>query len=157
MPTRVFVRAIVISLSLFACACSKPETPEQRIRAMLNDAELAAENRDVRALRDCVSERYADEEGRDRRAIDGILRLYVFRNKSIHLLTRIQSITLTPAAHARVVIYVAMAGRPITDAKALAVFHASLYRLDLRLIEEDSVWRVLRAGWRPAELSDFGR
>lgn len=157
MPPRVFIRVIVASLVLFACACSKPETPEQRIRAMLSSAEQAAENKDVRALRGYVSERYADAEGRDRRTIDGILRLYVFRNETIHLLTRIDSIALTSPAHAEIVVYVAMAARPITDQTALAAFHASLYRFDLGLVKEDSAWRVLRAAWRPAELSDFSR
>lgn len=122
---------------------------------MLSNAEQAAEQKDVRALRGYVSERYRDADGRDRRAIDGILRLYVLRNESIHLFTRIGSIALQQPSRAEVVIYVAMAGRPIHDASQLAPFRANLYRFDLGLVDEDSTWRVQRADWRPAEPRDF--
>lgn len=124
---------------------------------MLSDAEQAAENRDVRTLRGYVSEHYADADGRNRRTIEGILRLYVLRHQSIHLFTRIESIALPQPTRAEVVIYVATAGRPITDAAQLAPFRANLYRLSLGLVEEDDAWRVLRAEWRPAEPSDFVR
>ena len=142
---------------LLAIACSKPSTPEQRVRAFLDRSEQAAEQKDVRTLRGAVSERYADADGRDRRTIEGILRLYVLRHESIHLLTRVDSIEFPKPAEARVGIYVAMAARPITNATQLAAFRANLYRFDLMLTEEDSEWRVLRADWRPAEPADFIR
>lgn len=151
------VRLTVLLLVLLGGACSKSQTPEQRIRAMLANAEQSAEKKDVRALRDDVSDQYLDADGRDRRMIDAALRVYVLRHQSIHLLTRIDSITFKRPEEANVVIFVAMAGRPIVDAAKLAAFQASLYRFDLGLVEEGSTWRVRRAAWRPADPSDFIR
>lgn len=157
LARRNFFQAIAVSLALLVCACSKPESPEQRIRAMLSGAEQAAEKRDVGSLLEYVSDNYTDTDGRNRHAMKGILRLYVLGHASIHLLTRIESIALPQPSRANVVIYVATAGRPITQAAQLAPFRASLYRLELGLVEEDGDWRVLRATWRPAEPSDFIR
>jgi hypothetical protein len=138
-------------------ACSKTATPEQRVRQFLDHAEQAAEQRDMRTLRGSVSEQYSDADGRDRRMIEGILRLYVLRHESIHLLTQIESIEFPKPGEAHVSIYVAMAARPIANAAQLAAFRADLYRFDLVLTEGDSQWRVRRADWRPAEPTDFIR
>ena len=60
MPLR-----LLLGLLALAVGCgSEPETPEARVRALLARAEAAAEARDVAALAECISERYADEESR---------------------------------------------------------------------------------------------
>lgn len=151
------IRSPVLVMLLVVLACSKTGTPEQRIRQFLDRAEQAAEQKDVRALRESVSEHYSDADGHDRRTIDGILRLHVLRHESIHLFTRIESIEFPKPHEAHVAIYVAMAARPIANAAQLAAFRADLYRFDLVLAEEDSQWRVRRADWRPAEPADFIR
>jgi hypothetical protein len=138
-------------------ACSKTTTPEQRVRQFLDLAEQAAEQKDMRTLRGSISEHYSDPDGRDRRMIEGILRLYVLRHESIHLLTQIESIEFPKPREAHVGIYVAMAARPILNAAQLAAFRADLYRFDLVLTEEDSKWHVQRADWRSAEPTDFIR
>lgn len=155
-PLQNFLFA-AFAVLLTAVACSKSTTPEQRVREFLARSEQAAEQKDMRTLRGAVSERYSDGDGRDRRMIEGILRLYVLRHESIHLLTRIESIEFPKPREAHIGIYVAMAARPITNATQLAAFRANLYRFDLVLTAEDSEWRVLRADWRPAEPTDFIR
>lgn len=144
-----------ISLALLLPGCSKPETPEQRLRALINGAEQAAEQKEIGTLRGYVSDRYRDAAGRDRRTIDGVLRLYLLRHANVHLLTRVERVTLTPPDRADAVIYVAMAARPIASAEALAAFQANLYRFDIGFLEEEEQWRVTHAAWRPAELADF--
>ena len=148
------IRSVVVAL-LVTGACSKTTAPEQRVRQFLDRAEQAAEHKDVRTLRGLVSEHYSDSDGHDRRTIEGILRLYVLRHESIHLLTQIESIEFPKPREAHVGIYVAMAARPITNATQLAAFRADLYRFDLVLTEEDSQWHVRQADWRPAEPADF--
>lgn len=151
------IRSLMLVTLLVVGACSKTTTPEQRVRQFLDRAEQAAEQKDMRTLRGSVSEHYSDADGRDRRMIEGILRLYVLRHESIHLLTRIESIEFPKPSEAHVSIYVAMAARPIANAAQLAAFRADLYRFDLVLAEEDSQWRVQQADWRPAEPTDFIR
>lgn len=155
MHIRHFVLAIALLIGVGLTACAKRETPEQRVRTAISGAEQAVEKKDISALRGFVSERYTDEEGRDRRAVEGILRLYLLRNEAIHLLTRIETVTVIPPDKAQAVVYVAMAARPIAPADTLSSFNANLYRFELSFGEEDNHWRVVRAAWRPAEPTDF--
>ena len=155
MEFRYPLRFVVLAALLFSGACSKPTTPEQRVRNFLDRSERAAEQKDMGTLRSSVSERYSDGDGRDRPTIEGILRLYVLRHESIHLLSRIEKIEFPKPTEAKVTIYVAMAARPIANPAQLATFRANLYRFELVLMDEDSHWRVLRAAWRPAEPADF--
>ena len=148
---------LLLSLSLFFSACSKPESAEQRLRTLIQNAAHAAEQRDASTLRGYVSERYLDDEGRDRRTVEGILRLYVLRNQSIHLLTRIDRIGFPQPGRADAIVYVAMAARPIASAAELGAFHADLYRFELGFADESGEWRLMRSAWRPAEAADFIR
>lgn len=156
-PVRMPLRTItfVLALLLALVACSKRESPEQRIRALIESAEEAVEKKDIGTVRGYVSERYRDEDGRDRRSAEGILKLYVLRNETIHLFTRIASISLAAPDRAQAIVYVAMAARPITRAEELGAFNANLYRFELSFAEEDKQWRIVRAAWRPAEPTDF--
>lgn len=157
MPHRTFACLASALLVCSLAACSQPETPEQRIRALIGDAERAAEKKQVGELRGYVSERYADEAGRDRRTIAGILRLYLLRHDAIHLFTRIAAVSFPEPGRAETVVYVAMAGRPIVSAEEVAAFRANLYRFEISLAEEGADWRVVGAAWRFAEPADFIR
>jgi hypothetical protein len=145
-----------VLLALLSAGCAKREDPEQRVRGLIGKAEQAVEKKEIAELRGYISDRYTDEDGRDRRGIEGILRLYVFRHDAIHLLTRIESVAFPQPNRAQAVVYVAMAGRPIA-ASDLRTFNANLYRFDFEFAEEGKQWRVTRAAWRPAEPVDFIR
>jgi hypothetical protein len=138
-------------------ACSpEPESPEARIRALLDQMEVAAEQKDLGPLKAMVSEQYSDERGNDRQAVLGLLTYHFLRNQSIHLLTRVRAIEFPEPGRATVSVYVAMAGRPIPDADALTRLRADLYRFEFRLAEGgESGWLVTGAAWRPAETADF--
>ncbi len=157
MITHHHINALLLTIALVPLlhGCDNAQAPEQRVRALIAAAEQAAEQKDIGTLRGYVSGRYADDEGRDRRAIDAVLRLYLLRHEKIHLLTRIADIRLAPPGRAEAVIYVAMAARPVTQAEDLAALRANLYRFEIGLVEEGTQWRVVRANWRPAELADF--
>lgn len=150
-------RLLFICLLAIGCvvACAKRETPEQRVRALISEAEKAVEKKELGQLKGYISEHYTDDDGRDRKAVEAILRLYVLRNESIHLFTRIESVTITPPNRVQAIVYVAMAARPITKADELRNFNANLYRFEVSFAEEDKQWRVIRTAWRPAEPSDF--
>lgn len=126
------------------------------MRAVLGALEAGAQARDVGALKEQVSEAYADGAGNDKRAIGALVGLHLLRNESIHLLTRIRSVELPEPGAARAVAVVAMAGVPIPGPEALSTLRADLYRFDLALREEDGVWRVTGAAWRPASIDELG-
>lgn len=151
------IRLLLVATVLVLFACTKSTTPEQRVREFLTRVEQAAENKDVRTLRSYVSQHYSDADGRDRRAIETVLRFQILRHESIHLLTRIERIEFPQPARAEVAIYAAMTGRPIADAAALGAIRADVYRFQLTLVDEDPGWRVLHARWQPAEPSALVR
>lgn len=150
-----FLRVTILGLALWLGGCSETQTPEARLRALIESAEQAAENKEGRVLRGYISDAYRDVDGRDRRMVDGILRLVLLRHESIHLLTRISEIAIPQPTRARAIVYVAMAGRPIAGPAQLASLRASLYRFELEFIDEGGAWRVASAAWRRAEPADF--
>lgn len=139
---------------LVACG-DEPDSPEARVKAYLARGEVAAEARDLQGLRAMISPAYRDDLGRDRRAVVRLLAGYFLRHRSIHLLTRVEHVAFAEETRAQVVVYVAMAARPMTDAHALLSLRADLYRFELALVEQAGEWQLTSVTWRPAEQADF--
>jgi len=142
------------SLLLVSCSSAK-DTPEAQVRALIARAETAAEQKDLAALRSMISDKYADGEGQDKKAIEAVLRFYFLRNQSIHLFTRVQAITFPEPSRARAVVLVAMAGQPIKGEQELERLHADLNNFVITLARENTEWKVITAEWRRAEAGDF--
>ena len=147
--------AALASLALAACS-AQPDSPDAQVRALFAMAEAAAEEKDAGALKELVSQHYADDGGHDRQAIAGLLTFHFLRHQTIHLLTRIHAIGFPEPTRAATTIFVAMAGTPILIVDDLARVRADLYRFDFELADEgDGDWRVTRAAWRRATPDDF--
>jgi hypothetical protein len=147
--------AALVCALLLSCE-SEPDSPEAHIRALLERAEAAAEDRDAATLIELVSMDYTDAHGRDRKNVHGILGFYFLRNEAIHLLTRVQRITFPELDRAEATVLVAMAGRRIESVEELAGLRADLYRFDFQLTDEGvDDWKVNRADWKPAKTGDF--
>lgn len=149
----VFLAAISL-LPLVSCSPAQ-DSPEAQVRALFARAETAAEQKDLAALRPMISDKYADSEGQDKKAIEAVLRFYFLRNQSIHLFTRTQSIEFPEPSRARAVVLVAMAAQPIKTGQELERLHADLNRFVITLAREDKEWKVTAAEWRRAEPADF--
>jgi hypothetical protein len=148
--------AAALGLAVALACSSSSDTPESRVRAVLAALEDGARERDAGAMKAHVSGAYADAQGNDEHAIAALVTLHLMRNRSVHLLTRVTSVTLPEPGHARVEALVAMAGTPIPTAAELASVRADLYRFELELRQEpDGEWRVTSADWRPASVGDF--
>lgn len=147
--------ALVLLFPLLVSCSAERDTPEAQVRALLQQGKAAAEKRESAALRQMISEKYADNEGRDKKAVEAVLRYYFLRNESIHLLTRIRQISFPNPGIAQVDVMVAMAGQPIADAGQLERLRADLHRFEITLVDENKEWKVIRAEWRRAEFADF--
>lgn len=141
-------------LMLAACQRERP-APEAQVRALIQDAVSAAEQKRVGALRDMLSEHYRDDQGQDKRAVENLLRLQFLRNESLRLFARIQSVSLPQPDRAQAVVLVAMAGVPIASVQELATLRADLHRFEIDFALEGKQWRVQRAVWRRAEAGEF--
>ena len=152
---RIFPLLAFVAVLQIACG-SKPDSPEARVRALIKKAEVAAEQKDLGTLRNLISDHYLDEFRQDKQAILGILSFHFFRNQSIYLLTRIQTIAFPEPARAEAVILVATAGQPIRGTEELVALRADLFRFDITLADKGKGdWKVTRAQWRRVELKDF--
>jgi hypothetical protein len=148
--------ALGLSLLLAATGACREDSPESRIRGALARAEAAAQEKDLATLGELISERYADSAGRNRRDVLGILRYHFLRHQAIHLLTRVNEIAFPEPSSAHASLFVAMAGEPILRKEDIPRLQADLHRFDIVLREEKAgIWRVMRAEWRRAEISDF--
>ncbi len=146
----------LLSVALFTGACSSGrDSPEAQVRALLTQAEAAAEKKESGVLRQLFSEKYSDSQGQDKKAVEAMLRYYFLRNQSIHLFTRIRQISFPQPDVAQADVMVAMAGQPISDAEELERLRADLHRFDITLARENGEWKVMRAEWRRAEFADF--
>lgn len=148
--------SLLVLLLVFAACSSAPETPEAQVRAWVERAEAAAENKEGGAVDELVAARYRDERDLDRRALKAMLVRHFLANRAIHLWTQIHSIELPERDRAEVVVFVGMAGGPIGSIKDIAKLKADLYRFDFELAADSpGVWQLTTADWRPAEMDDL--
>ena len=135
---------LALALALVATACAEPETPEARVRAALGAIETAAEEGDVGAFRELVSEAYRDDYGNDKQQLADYVRFHVLRNpRGREVILRVRNLQLTSATTASVVAHAGFAGA------GQSALRADAYALDLDLALEDDAWRVTWAQWRP--------
>lgn len=145
---------IVVALLLPGCRGERA-SPEDEVRALINGAVTAAGQKRIGALRDLISENYADDQGQNKRAIENLLRLHFLRSETIHLYAHVQSVTLPQPDRAQASVLVAMAGVPMASAQDLPLLRADLHRFEIDFARENKTWRVRRADWRRAELAEF--
>ena len=125
-------------------SCGPPGTPEEEIRALIDEAETAAEQRNASALRSLIADDYHDGNGRGAEEMRRYLHGYLIAHQSIRLVTRIDAIAIEGAEIARVQVTVGMLGREAAADSAWD-FAGDIHRFDLRLAHEDGAWRVTRA------------
>lgn len=150
-----FTRLLPLLALLVLTACSKPKSPEQRVRETLARIEEAAEAKDLGALKEMLAASYHDSKGNDKKGLVSMLQLRFLRGGSLHVLTDIESITLAGDDRADVVLLAAMASVPLPDADALARLRADTFRIELGLVRDGDDWQVEKARWTRAGLADW--
>lgn len=123
--------------------CSAPSPPEEAVRAWLEAAETAVEERDRGRLINMLAEEYVDTRGNDRAAVDQQLRLWFLRNREILIASRLQDLQVVGGTAAHVVLTAGMAG---ADATGFGL-RADAYRFELELVEQDGEWLLIGADW----------
>lgn len=133
--------AAVASL-LIACGDTGGDA-DSELRAWVAAAEEAAENKDRGELLSKISASYSDARGNDRKRIGDVLRGLFLRQKTVALVTTVDSIDLLGGSAANLDLTVAMAG---TGSTAFGL-RADAYRFALELEKEDDEWRLIGARW----------
>ena len=158
MPRRMVlaITMLFVLLAIQSCA-SKPDRPEEEIRALIKQAEVAAKEKNLGVFKKLISDNYMDKAGRDKRILAGLLKYHFLGNQSIHLFTRVKEIVFPQSGEGVITVFVAMAGTPIRFKNKRDIFRlkADLHRFDITLAHEDGHWKAVRAEWRSALPKDF--
>lgn len=151
---RIALLGIVVAMLLPGCRGERT-SPEAEVRAQINNAVAAAEQKNIGFLKSIISKQYTDDQGQNMQAVERLLRLHFLRQETIHLYAHIQSVTLPQPDRAKVTVFVAMAGVPIAAVQDLPALRADLHRFEIDFAREEKTWRVQRAAWRRAEPGEF--
>jgi len=134
----------IITCIVILNACSGPVTgAEEQLRQWVSRGEAAAETKERRELMSMISPAYADARGNERSDIEAVLRLYFFRQSSIGLLTKIETLRVIDDSAAEIELTVGMAGQN----DSVLGFSADAYRFQLELMREDDDWQLISARW----------
>jgi hypothetical protein len=153
---KIKIIAFNVLLTILLTACNKPPTSaEDEIRQYIASGIEAAEQRNSGVLKDMIRDNYTDQKGYDKKQLVGLIRIYFLRNKSIYLFSRIKDIKITGNQNATVLLFVAMAGKQISDITQLSNYRASIYRFELQLFKPDDEWLLERAKWARASATDM--
>jgi len=140
---------VLVVLATIIAGCGESQTPDAKVRAVVEQGEQAAEARDLSAIMDLVAPSYRDEQGGGRDELKQYVRGYLVAHQAIHLLTKVDSVEFPYRDMAKVSLTLGTLGR---DAAAATAFDlaADVYDVELELALDDGEWRVTRASWRPA-------
>ncbi|MET0088837.1 MAG: hypothetical protein ABW068_02260 [Candidatus Thiodiazotropha sp.] len=144
--------AALMLLGLCLSGCSgDPETPENRLRATLEAAEQALQQRDLGAVMGFVHPEYRSNDGQDYRLLRAQLMGYLLRHKSIHILYRIEHMEIRPeTGDATVRLYAGVAGGAQQSIDSFDQWHGDLLYLELGFRDEASEgWLLTHARWEP--------
>ena len=140
---RVWTRISTFFLLASLAACGGSSEPEEQVRAVIAEAEQAAEARSIGRLASLVSDDYDD--GRFRR--DELLtwvRAWLIAHQSVSLVVRVDELELQGLELARVRATVGMLGREAGESLELAM---EVREFEVTLALEGGDWRVIRADW----------
>ena len=160
MPARRWagVASVFFSFFLVTCMCAcggEPPAPEVEIRALFERAEAALEAKDVKTVKEMVSESYADPRGRDKQALKGVLAGHLLGHRVVYLLTRVTALQIEGERNARATIAVGMSGVPVESPEALVTVTGRIYEVELELVREDGDWLLVSAHEKPAGIEVF--
>lgn len=142
-------------VALAACD-GKTAEPAEAVRALIDAAGTAAEQRDYATLESLLAERYTDDQGYDRKDASRLMRLILMRNRSLHILHVVRDLHVLDPETVTATVLVAVAARPVDKVEQLFELRAELLRFELRFILVDgSSWRVDEAAWRRASATEF--
>ena len=138
------MKRLALAVFVFLAGCADPGSPEEQVRDTILQAELAAEARDMGAIRELVHEEYQDRSGRDRRMLINQVRLYLMARQSLELLVKINDIKFTANDYAEVDVTAAGLGLRAGMGGLGLTADGDHYQIDLAR-DDDGNWLLIGA------------
>lgn len=147
--------ALVPLLAIAVPGCAP--SPEELVRKVLREAELAAEEERPDDLGRLVAARYHDADGRTREELVRLATAYVARRQPLYLLVAERRLGRAPAgAGIEAELLVAAASVPLESLFDASRASADVGVVTLSFVEESpGAWRIAQADWRPATAADL--
>lgn len=142
---RIVAGIATLGACLSLTSCTSKGSPEEQVHALIASAEKGAEARDLSAVMDLVSDRYADTRGQDKQSIRALLHGFFVVNQSVHLLMKVESLEFPSDGIAEAQVTVGMLGRQSQEDWSFA---AEVYEFDIRMAREGDEWLLTSAEWR---------
>ncbi len=143
----------LFTLPLLACG---PQTPEDRMRAMIDRAQASAERRDAAAIYALLCEDFSDHAGMTGDDTLHFMIRYLLLHRPVYALARLVRFETWDLGEGRAELYAALAGQTLDSVADLSHVQAEVLHLTLDLVnDEDGDLCVRRAVWEPATARDM--
>ena len=137
---------IVVLAVLSLTACSK-KTDTDRVRAVINAVQKAAEDRDVREALSHVDRNYRDPAGNDYQAIKGMMLYYFFRHQKISIIvSNLETVVDGASVSAH---FQAILSSRTGSADNILPDALGAYRFDISFRNDQGDWKIVSARWKP--------
>jgi hypothetical protein len=133
-----------LAVLVLVTSCGRGDSSDQRVRAVIAEAEAAAEARDVGAAMALVAEDYRDAREFDRRELRQFVHGWFVLNQSIRLIVRVDELVFPADELAQARVTVGMLGTR-DDGSESFDFAVDVYEFDVELVNVDGEWRLRRA------------
>ncbi len=147
--------ALLVGLVVSCLLSCSSTSPEDQILEWLDRGVQYAQERDLPAMMDLVSDNYSDDEDRDKKVIQGLLLYYFRSNRSVYILKKVKSLQVGDADTAQLTLAVVLAGKPFAEDTNLTKIQADILRFDFSLEKDGGNWRVVSAAWEPVAVTEF--
>jgi ketosteroid isomerase-like protein len=125
----------ILIATILLAACGAKPSDEERVRAVIDSVEEAAEARDASEVLEYVADDYADSNGLGRAELQNFLRGYFLAHPRLELLVNIESLEFPVDGLAQAVVSVRSLELGVPDAQ----------RLKVEFRRTGDEWRVVRA------------
>lgn len=141
------------ALAIMTPGCGRP-SEEARIAEFIKQTLAAAQKRNLKAVLGRLADDYADFEGRDKLATEGLLREYFRRTGIVIHLLSVKVDTVEPQGLASLRVEAMLSAGAAEVFRKLIPYAGDFYRFDLRLSKTPAgAWQITSAGWETVPLA----
>lgn len=140
-------------LAIMTPGCGRP-SEEARIAEFLRQTMASAQKRNLKAVLNGLADDYADVEGRDKIATEGLLREYFRRTGIVIHLLSVKVDTVEPEGRAAVRAEAMLSSGAAEVFRKLLPYAGECYRFDLGLSKTPAgAWQITSAAWETVPLA----
>lgn len=147
-----------LTLGLLLLAGCDAFTPEGRMQAFIERAEVKVESGDRAALRGMLSEDFIGQGTMTRDHVMEHINGYLLSHPEVHVARHTADLSLRGAHEADIELWAALTDTPVGDGAGLAAIESELLHIRARIqADKDGDLRITSAEWREVSLDELIR